>query len=148
MKTDECSFQCIHCNTWIPIHSYMGTSHRNHCPFCLWSLHVDDITPGDRRSTCHGEMEPIGLSYKHEGLDKYGNVKQGELMIIHVCSLCGKININRIAGDDDEKTILALLNPHHISQQMKTLLNESDIRFLGKKDEDQVQKQLFGTKRI
>jgi len=93
-------------------------------------------------------MEPIGLSYKHEGLDKYGNVKQGELMIIHVCSLCGKININRIAGDDDEKTILALLNPHHISQQMKTLLNESDIRFLGKKDEDQVQKQLFGTKRI
>ncbi len=32
-------------------------SYRNHCPFCLFSLHVDNI-PGDRNNTCKGLMEP------------------------------------------------------------------------------------------
>jgi hypothetical protein len=93
-------------------------------------------------------MEPIGLSYKHEGVDKYGNMKQGELMIIHLCSICGKININRIASDDDENVILALLDPTHVSQELNGILHKSDIRLLDKKDEDQVRKQLFGTKQI
>ena len=28
-----------------------GSNHRNHCPNCLYSLHVD-IEPGDRESEC------------------------------------------------------------------------------------------------
>lgn len=34
-----------------------GSSHRNHCPNCLASLHVD-IEPGDREADCGGIMEP------------------------------------------------------------------------------------------
>lgn len=30
-----------------------GSNHRNHCPNCLYSLHVD-IEPGDRESECGG----------------------------------------------------------------------------------------------
>ena len=36
-----------------------GSDHRNHCPNCLSSLHVD-VTPGDRASDCGGIMEPVG----------------------------------------------------------------------------------------
>ena len=35
-----------------------GSDHRNHCPNCLSSLHVD-IEPGDRASDCGGIMEPV-----------------------------------------------------------------------------------------
>ena len=35
-----------------------GSDHRNHCPNCLSSLHLD-IEPGDRASDCGGIMEPI-----------------------------------------------------------------------------------------
>ena len=53
-KNDE-GFFCAHCGKWVPP---LGYSSRNHCPFCLWSLHVD-INPGDLRidvyrSTGHG----------------------------------------------------------------------------------------------
>ena len=34
-----------------------GSQHRNHCPNCLSSLHVD-VEPGDRASDCGGIMEP------------------------------------------------------------------------------------------
>ena len=37
-------------------------SYRNHCPFCLYSLHVD-IIPGDRASDCGGIMKPIKIIY-------------------------------------------------------------------------------------
>ena len=38
-------------------------SYRNHCPFCLFSKHID-IKPGDRMNKCEGLMGPIGLKYK------------------------------------------------------------------------------------
>lgn len=37
-----------------------GSDHRNHCPYCLSSVHVDN-EPGDRASECHGVMEPISV---------------------------------------------------------------------------------------
>lgn len=37
-----------------------GSDHRNHCPYCLSSVHVDN-EPGDRASACHGVMEPISV---------------------------------------------------------------------------------------
>ena len=40
---NDCAFTCVHCGAEV---LPMGKSSRNHCPFCLWSLHVD-ILPGD-----------------------------------------------------------------------------------------------------
>ena len=67
-----------------------GTDHRNHCPNCLSSLHVD-IEPGDRESDCGGIMDPIAVWTR----------KNGEWAIIHRCRRCGKLSSNRIAADDN-----------------------------------------------
>ena len=53
-KNDE-GFICAHCGKEVVP---LGYSSRNHCPFCLWSLHLD-INPGDRASECGGSLEPI-----------------------------------------------------------------------------------------
>ena len=52
-KRDE-GFVCAHCGKSV---EPLGYSSRNHCPFCLWSLHVDEL-PGDRANECAGLMEP------------------------------------------------------------------------------------------
>jgi ribosome biogenesis GTPase len=75
----------------------MGTAHRNHCPHCLHSLHVDQ-RPGDRSAGCGGVMEPIAV-WARDG---------GEWAIIHRCRDCGAIRSNRVAGDDDERALVAL----------------------------------------
>ncbi len=115
-------FICKKCGQKVSM-TVIGTKNRNHCPFCLWSLHVDKEIPGDRYDTCQGMMEPVGLTFKDEGIDKYGKKRQGEIMLVHQCQKCGKENKNRIAGDDDAKAILALCE---------------------KKDEEEVKRQLFG----
>lgn len=81
-------FYCANCTKKVPIRA-MGTKNRNHCPFCLYSIHVD-VTIGDRKSTCHGLMEPIGKCYKLDG----------EEMLLHKCIKCGFVRKNRVAGDD------------------------------------------------
>jgi len=85
-------------------------------------------------------MKPIALTFKNEGLDKYGRKKQGEIMIVHRCDKCGKISLNRIAGDDDPKEILKIL------EQTNTSLYDlpKNIAVLTKKDKDEVKKQLLG----
>lgn len=53
-KTHACSdtFICKVCGrTVVPENA--GSGHRNHCPNCLASLHLD-IEPGDRESDCGG----------------------------------------------------------------------------------------------
>ncbi len=62
---------------------------RNHCPDCFLSLHVDDKLPGDRESSCNGEMVPV--EYK---------VANGQIKIRFVCIVCGKEHRNRTASDD------------------------------------------------
>jgi len=61
---------------------------RNHCPFCLYSRHVD-IIPGDRKEVCQGMMEPIDYDYKH-----------GKVEIVFRCTKCGKTGTNKAADDD------------------------------------------------
>ena len=46
------SFTCKVCGRLVTPDA-AGTEHRNHCPNCLSSLHVD-IEPGDRESDCGG----------------------------------------------------------------------------------------------
>ena len=95
-ETRQAGFVCTNCGRLIP-ESSPGTSQRNHCPFCLWSLHVD-IRPGDRNSLCRAPMEPIALWAS----------ETEELRILHRCTGCGVIKPNRIAGDDSEEAIEAL----------------------------------------
>ncbi|MEK7524045.1 MAG: RNHCP domain-containing protein [Patescibacteria group bacterium] len=66
-------------------------SERNHCRKCLFSLHVDLETPGDRASQCEALMEPISLDHR-------GN--KG-FMILHRCQKCRKEMWNRAAEDDE-----------------------------------------------
>lgn len=87
------SFLCRHCGA--PVHAWApGTRRRNHCPYCLHSLHVD-ITPGDRKELCRGIMEPIGLWVR----------ESGDTALLHRCRSCGALRSNRLAGDDDECTL-------------------------------------------
>jgi RNHCP domain len=84
------AFKCGHCRQFIgaPV---AGGRQRNHCPNCLYSKHVDDSMPGDRKSTCGSLMKPIGLMSR----------RNGELVLIHECLGCGKQDPNRIAADDN-----------------------------------------------
>ncbi|MCC6909637.1 MAG: RNHCP domain-containing protein [Phycisphaerales bacterium] len=92
----ETGFTCIHCRQAVSPQAY-GTSHRNHCPQCLWSRHVDEQV-GDRRCACRGPMEPIALEVRRDG----------EWAIVHRCTGCNTLRTNRIAGDDHVLTLLSL----------------------------------------
>jgi len=138
------SFICTHCGEQILTESNVGTKNRNHCPFCLWSLHVDDQVAGDRKSVCKGEMEPIGLTFKKEGIDKYGKIRQGELMLIHRCNKCGKININRIAGDDKQTQILEVFNQSKNNNILRNELKKEEVDLLNLNNEPELKRQLFG----
>ena len=97
-KNDN-AFVCGHCGKQV---EPMGTSSRNHCPFCLWSKHLD-INPGDRASECGGLMEPISAQ---------PDPKKGYI-IIHKCTKCGELHRNRAAHEapvqpDDIKLIIKL----------------------------------------
>ena len=59
------SFRCVHCRLDVPTDA-PGTAHRNHCPNCLWSRHLD-VDPGDRASDCLASMEPIAITVRKDG---------------------------------------------------------------------------------
>jgi len=88
-ETDQ-AFKCGHCRQFIGA-PLAGGRQRNHCPNCLYSRHVDDTMPGDRKSSCGALMEPIGLMTR----------RNGEMVLIHRCLGCGKEDPNRIAADDN-----------------------------------------------
>ena len=60
-KTHPCtdSFTCKVCGRPV-VAAGAGSDHRNHCPNCLSSLHLD-IEPGDRQADCGGIMDPVGV---------------------------------------------------------------------------------------
>lgn len=95
---DDChaAFVCSQCGGVVPAVA-PGTEHRNHCPRCLWSRHVD-MRPGDRRSGCRGLMEPVGVWVR----------PNGEWALVHCCRDCGVLRANRIAGDDNELALMSL----------------------------------------
>jgi hypothetical protein len=136
-------FICENCGKHVINDQVIGTAYRNHCPFCLWSKHLGQGKPNNKIIPCHKLMEPIGLTFKQEGYDKFtGKPKQGEIMIVHECLGCGHTSINRIAGDDSETKLLELLNSKVKSQKSK--LQFKSIKVLSDKDEGEVRKQLFG----
>ncbi len=71
-------------------------SARDHCPFCLYSKHVD-INPGDRANKCQGMLEPIGI-------EKFKDTYK----IIYKCKKCNIVHKNIMADDDDINLIIEL----------------------------------------
>jgi len=86
-------FDCQKCGNRVK-----GNGYTDHCPYCLWSKHVD-INPGDRKSKCNGLMRPIGAEVKS---DKY---------IVHYrCLKCGFKHQVKAAANDNFAEILKLIN--------------------------------------
>jgi hypothetical protein len=90
VESRDGTFRCRHCKTLVGV-PISGGKHRNHCPLCLYSRHVDARRPGDRQSTCRSMMKPIGLFTR----------RSGEQVLVHECLGCGVMRHNRVAADDN-----------------------------------------------
>jgi hypothetical protein len=96
-------FVCAHCDFEVP--PLANGSVRNHCPRCLYSLHLDE-NPGDRAASCGGLMAPVAVEYSG---------KKG-WVIVHRCEHCGAMRRNKAALDDpdapdDYARLIALSDP-------------------------------------
>ena len=69
---------------------------RDHCPYCLYSIHVDN-NPGDRAATCKGTLKPVGV-FKYKDTFK----------IEYQCEKCHNKKVNIMARDDDMDKIIEL----------------------------------------
>jgi hypothetical protein len=103
---ENTGFTCALCGQ--VVEPLTNGSYRNHCPFCLHSLHVD-IMPGDRRNTCHGLMEPLEVRGGKKGFQ-----------IVFRCRRCGASNVNRIAEQtqqpDDIDRLVVIMQCKNIQQ--------------------------------
>lgn len=86
-------FICENCHKKVEPLIY---SSRDHCPYCLYSKHVD-INPGDRNNSCKGLLKPIGIE-KHKDTYK----------ILYQCQSCKQLHKNIIAKDDDMNEIIKI----------------------------------------
>ena len=136
-------FKCAHCHVLVSsAHILSGVNNRNHCPYCLWSCHLDLYAAGDRLSACKGQMKPIGLTMKNSR-NRYRLENRGELMLVHECIECGALSINRIAADDDPASLVAVFQAS-FGSQIHSQCAGSGIQILTGKDADALHKQLFG----
>lgn len=102
-QKNDSGFLCTHCGREVPP---LGYTSRNHCPHCLWSLHVD-LNPGDRANPCGGAMEPISAA---------PDARHG-FVVYHRCTRCGEVRRNKAAyggenGDDLSLLIKLTAKPH------------------------------------
>lgn len=86
-------FECINCGKLV---SKLEYSARDHCPYCLYSIHID-INPGDRANDCKGLLKPIDI-------EKFKDTYK----IIYKCEKCNELHKNIIANDDDMDKIIEL----------------------------------------
>ena len=92
-KNDE-GFICKNCGREV---LPLGYTSRNHCPHCLYSLHVD-VLPGDRANACGGFLKPV--SVVPDGKKGY--------VIEFICEKCGAVVRNKAAKDDDFEILLKI----------------------------------------
>lgn len=97
---NDSGFICINCKKKV---EPLGYTSRNHCPYCLFSLHLD-IMPGDRQNDCNGVLEPVQTEL---------NPKKG-FVIIFKCRKCGAVTKNKAAEDDDRTLLINLTNNSNI----------------------------------
>lgn len=91
MRDEE--FECENCGKLVSKANYTA---RDHCPYCLFSKHVD-INPGDRACECRGLFEPVGI-------EKYKDTYK----ILYKCRKCKMLHKNIMAQDDDFDLIIKL----------------------------------------
>ena len=96
---NDSGFICAACGKEV---EPLGYTSRNHCPFCLCSLHVD-VNPGDRANDCQGILRPRQV---------LPDARRGYI-IIHKCERCGAVVRNRAAHEakvqpDDMSLIIRL----------------------------------------
>ncbi len=146
-RLENQGFRCNHCqalvygDTWIS-----GVKNRNHCPYCLWSRHMDLHHAGDRLCACKAQMKPVGLAMKNIH-KKYGRECQGELMMIHLCTDCGKCSINRIASDDDAEMVYKVFESSlELEPRLLNRIEKDGISPLQARDHPLVLARLFGKK--
>lgn len=87
------NFTCEHCGKEVSKLKYTA---RDHCPYCLYSKHVD-INPGDRANTCLGLLKPIDI-------EKFKDTYK----IIYECQKCHMSHKNVVANDDSMDKIIDL----------------------------------------
>jgi RNHCP domain len=144
-RSSEQGFICVQCHLYVSCAlDVAGVQNRNHCPSCLWSRHLDWHNAGDRLSVCRSAMRPVGLTTKR-GRNKYARERDGELMIIHQCTACEKVVINRIAADDSAAALLVLFEgSYETSAAFQAELDTSGVSILTAHDSDLVRRRLFG----
>ena len=91
------AFVCAKCGARVRAH---GRTARDHCPKCLYSVHVD-VVPGDRAAGCGGLLGPVAVE-----------LRAGHPYLVFRCERCGERRINQaiLDGDDPDnyERILAL----------------------------------------
>lgn len=92
VKKDE-AFTCINCGKEV---GPLGYTTRDHCPHCLYSIHMD-IMPGDRANTCKGILKPIGI-------EKFKDTYK----IVYRCEKCHEEHKNIMATDDSLDEIISI----------------------------------------
>jgi hypothetical protein len=92
----DAPFTCRVCGR-VVLPAGAGSAHRNHCPNCLTSLHLD-VEPGDRAADCGGVMEPVAVWVRG----------RGEWAVIHRCRRCGALSSNRVAADDNPMKLMSI----------------------------------------
>ena len=90
-----------------------GNGYTNHCPNCLASKHVD-INPGDRASSCHGVMEPVGYEIRH-----------GKEFIVHKCRACGYVRPNKVVREDNREVVRMVASGKWHSSQFSAKKNNA-----------------------
>ena len=89
-------------------------------------------------------MQPIGLTIKRSR-NKYAGERDGELMLIHRCTICAKVAINRIAADDCATAIMQIFeNAAQTSAACQAELDRIGVSMLLSGDADLVSERLFG----
>lgn len=88
-KMENQGFICSNCGELV--YPLENGSYRNHCPCCLFSLHVD-CTPGDKASQCRGLMQPVAVHH---------HSKKG-YQILHKCLKCGFARFNIIVENGSQ----------------------------------------------
>jgi hypothetical protein len=100
--------QCGNCGKTFNL-ELKGSKHRDHCPYCLCSVHID-IRPGDRDVWC-GEGEEGSSEFKHAILRPIAinrniiNPKKNMPYILYKCDKCGKEKVNVQAFDDNQDVV-------------------------------------------
>lgn len=96
---NDSGFICGNCGREV---KPLGYSSRNHCPYCLYSKHVD-INPGDRMCECGGLMAPSEVRT---------DARKG-FVITHKCIVCGATRNNKYQNDDNMELLIKLTNPYN-----------------------------------